>query len=890
MNIQSLLKDIDHMHIRETYIRITLLSFSNENPLKTIEGKVVSGSINIDGTSATRRTANLEILIEDSEEDMPTIQKDISINKKIKIEIGLKNNLSLSQNYELNTFLTKNDIYNKDFQSEYEIARKFLNKKNNLKYKNLEYQDNIFWFNQGIYIIKSVSFSHSLENITASLNLVDKMALLDGTCGGVLPATTIFHELEDVGEDGEIIIRKPTIYQIIQELVHHIGKEQLGKIIIDLDTEIKQVVRWMGSGNLYLKTNTTNSNDNQYSLTSFDQDEDSILYTFNPNDDVGFVVTDFVYPNELIGSAGETVVSILDKIKETLGNYEYFYDVNGFFHFQEIKNYLNITKASSVLNEQNNANILANNTNGQHYQVYSNLDKTEYNFNNSNLITSYNNSPNYDTIKNDFIVWGMKKSNGSSFPIRYHVAIDTKPHIKEEGYEIVLYEDEEENVVKAVAPTFITNPSEMQKDINHFYCYQGINYKRYKIHIGKPPLTSHERRTNTVYYANDEYYPYDSDNPLNVKEIYSSNYHKEAENYFLQNNNQTEVYLVIKRGNNLLNCYLAKKNENKNVIKYVHKTSQVEIIEGLPPLIGRKTNAIYWTKDNEGYHYYDFSSDFPLDTSIHFINKNAPFHSIEYFYSDATTFEDCLAFYYEMQIDTNDNNKPIRAYKYQLCENISSGTIIVEPKDWRSELFLQGCVTAEKGLEGNEYYVELLNEWLKIYDLQEEKFTVPETDLNYFLDFLDMPKYEQFSIQNIGKRTEILNNEQINCIFETDIPDIIMIDPRDKDQEDKKTWAIKKGYTWSQVNSDIYDNLSIGGIKNSAYEAMKDLLYQHLSYSSSISLESIPIYYLEPNIRISVEDKLTNIFGDYMITSISYSFDSSATMSIQANETLERIF
>ena len=160
----------------------------------------------------------------------------------------------------------------------------------------------------------------------------------------------------------------------------------------------------------------------------------------------------------------------------------------------------------------------------------------------------------------------------------------------------------------------------------------------------------------------------------------------------------------------------------------------------------------------------------------------------------------------------------------------------------------------------------------------------------YFLDFLDMPKYEQFSIQNIGKRTEILNNEQINCIFETDIPDIIMIDPRDKDQEDKKTWAIKKGYTWSQVNSDIYDNLSIGGIKNSAYEAMKDLLYQHLSYNSSISLESIPIYYLEPNIRISVEDKLTNIFGDYMITSISYSFDSSATMSIQANEALERIF
>jgi hypothetical protein len=36
----------------------------------------------------------------------------------------------------------------------------------------------------------------------------------------------------------------------------------------------------------------------------------------------------------LIANAGETVVSILDKIKNILGNYEYFYDINGNFVFQ----------------------------------------------------------------------------------------------------------------------------------------------------------------------------------------------------------------------------------------------------------------------------------------------------------------------------------------------------------------------------------------------------------------------------------------------------------------------------------------------------------------------------------------------------------------------------
>jgi hypothetical protein len=36
----------------------------------------------------------------------------------------------------------------------------------------------------------------------------------------------------------------------------------------------------------------------------------------------------------LIANAGETVVSILEKIKNILGNYEYFYDIDGNFVFQ----------------------------------------------------------------------------------------------------------------------------------------------------------------------------------------------------------------------------------------------------------------------------------------------------------------------------------------------------------------------------------------------------------------------------------------------------------------------------------------------------------------------------------------------------------------------------
>jgi len=49
------------------------------------------------------------------------------------------------------------------------------------------------------------------------------MALLNGECGGTLPASITFTEIEDVDENGERQISNPTIYQIIQELVNHFG-------------------------------------------------------------------------------------------------------------------------------------------------------------------------------------------------------------------------------------------------------------------------------------------------------------------------------------------------------------------------------------------------------------------------------------------------------------------------------------------------------------------------------------------------------------------------------------------------------------------------------------------------------------------------------------------
>ena len=98
-----------------------------------------------------------------------------------------------------------------------------------------------------------------------------------------------------------------------------------------------------------------------------------------------------------------------------------------------------------------------------------------------------------------------------------------------------------------------------------------------------------------------------------------------------------------------------------------------------------------------------------------------------------------------------------------------------------------------------------------------------------------------------------------------------------------------KGQNYVQVDSSIFNLLTTGGSKNSAYNYVRELLYQYTSYNESISIQSIPIYYLEPNTRITVQDKESNIFGDYMISNISIPLDINSTMSISATRALERI-
>ena len=74
-----------------------------------------------------------------------------------------------------------------------------------------------------------------------------------------------------------------------------------------------------------------------------------------------------------------------------------------------------------------------------------------------------------------------------------------------------------------------------------------------------------------------------------------------------------------------------------------------------------------------------------------------------------------------------------------------------------------------------------------------------------------------------------------------------------------------------------------------AFSVVRELLYKHTSFNESITINSLPLYFLDANQRIEVYDTKSNIFGDYMISSINIPFSPEGTMNLTAVKAQQRI-
>lgn len=257
---------------------------------------------------------------------------------------------------------------------------------------------------------------------------------------------------------------KITIEKIIREAVHTYGKEPYHNIIIkDLEKCGLEQLTYKGDQPLYalydvdagqftrilLPENDTsfdtlllNENITYHSLNNITSDigtriyleKDSKEYSLDQpsNDkkyktytiakitygmDIGYRLTDLVYNGDLISSIGENLTSILDKIKTMLGDFEYFYDINGRFVFQKKQTYI-----------QTSWNQITNNSDEDYIDFINDQSKFSFTFEGNRLISAISNNPNLANLRNDYVVWGTRKSaSGADIPIHGRYAIDKKP-------------------------------------------------------------------------------------------------------------------------------------------------------------------------------------------------------------------------------------------------------------------------------------------------------------------------------------------------------------------------------------------------------------------------------------------------------------------------------
>lgn len=709
LNDMNFLKKLAKEHIKTYFVKITALSWAEE-PISALEGRVISANINIDGQSSVRRTANLSIALDQNIKEITNMENIISLNKKIILEIGYKNTTQEYKEYDM------------------------------------------LWFPLGIYVIISCSISESNSGYTAAVQLQDKMCLLNGTVGGTIPAAADLHLLDTIDEEGKWVTTSPTIYQIIQELVNHWGGEQLGKIIIsDLDNQVKQAMKWNANVPLYY---IEKGNECRYFLSqqAFENQKkvygsDCATQIFHKGEDIGYILTDFIYPGELVADAGSSVTDALDQILQVLGNYEYFYDLDGNFVFQEKKNFLNNAQSYYILEAKNNMNLVPDYIASTRNKLAAYLiDMTSnsyvFDFEDSELITSYSNTPQYGAIKNDFVIWGLRSmSDGSEFPLRYHLAIDTEPIV------------------------------------NSNTKYLMYNYKEYELDkygIWKMLIT-----------IGDEYKSYG--------------------NPWLEN----------------------------------------------PPWKGEDSQTPP-TKDNLGLYY-------------------------------------CYK-------DKDKNKDKIRTAIYKdkwKWIDLDEDSVAITPTDWRTQLLIDGAAAQTQGLATNYYYEQLKNEWPRIYDMEagkyyEEVFKNP-SGINYFLDFINVgdSKITELLVDNIGRRSYVADKgKNANCVFENWIPDLILIKVGD---EEKRNDALDRGQRFCQISSAIYNQLDIGGVYYSAYEEIRQTLHQFTNYNNTVTIQTVPLYFLEPNTRIHINNPASDIKGDYLINSLSFALDNEGLLTINASQAVERV-
>ena len=915
---KDFLYELNQYQHKEIYAKVISLNFQ-EDPLEQIEGRVTGGSINIDGNSAVRRTCSLTLVAK----DVNITDFYWGVSNKFTLEIGVKNDINpeypeiiwFKQGIfviaSFNSSLTNNNytisisgkdkmcLLNGDLGGSLHSSIDF-GKMDTYKdqYSRVTIEDYTQYEANKYYVwdMKTGEYKISLQEYENGVQYYVKDILL---------------EQEDL-----------KLKDIIREAVHTYGKEMYHNIVInDLDDYGLELLEYRGDTPLYMLYNedasiydqmldeknaknlTVNTIENGPKLLT-ECELNTAVDDLNTERDIfplqigvdennkpiyknysvtkveyghasGYRTTDLIYAGELISSVGEALTSILDKIKNMLGAFEYFYDLDGKFIFQAKKVYANSSWNTLVSADKNTFARDA-----VEESPYS------YSFEDVNLIQKFQNTPAINNVKNDYSVWGTRKGvDGAELPIHARFAIHKKPvYYKTFDGEVFTTEDLDA-VVSLPNRDMLPNCLKEGFDGEWWNIFDWA--ERYKILTGEYPqgyVADYANRTCKLDL--NKYFP-----PMNSNQKWNANrplflfdITPEGELAYTAHNPYYDYQKPSDTCGHKYQWFINNSTKN-GWIAYIYD-----------PKIPKGTNLLYKKVDwreiiyQMAKDYYQHNQE--VDFYHNVMKNNMKMDGITSYYPTGETgyemfYTDIQGFWRELYdpnptlvydseggkyvetkiYEKDENGNQLETYKVETIWNP-----YVEKETFTCDYFLPG--------DGDpENYSNTMQYWNK------NVVNAPEV-LNFWIDFYEGDDaLQQYAIPIIGNRPKVVNNSKITSIYFRNIPQVIFVTQRQVEEYDRKT-----GYTYIQLNQSFENLFSISAQGKSAEEEVNELMNKFSYCSEGVSLTTIPVYYLEPNTLVYIHDDSTGINGKYQVNRVTIPLTFNGMMSITATKIIDPIY
>lgn len=875
---EQFLNEIAEQKQRDIYARIISLDI-NENPIEQIEGKITTGSINIDGSSAVRRTCSLTMI----SQKMNITDYYWGIKTKFKLEIGLKNKI------------------------------------------NKKYPD-IIWYPQGIYVITTFNTSLSTNNCTISIQGKDKMCLLNGDVSGQMYASIDFGT-EEVIKTEMNAVDFSGVYNSAQIMSQAVQKYYICDFINVNDENIPESIQKNESKYILIKKDNDKNNDTNIITYDYNREQDIYIKNNNVDNDGEYKLYKIIKnPDEIFKTT--TAQYEPNKYYVNSSN-EHYYTIdttnNGQsgVHYQ-LKNIYskndNYTKEKIPIGKIIREAVHTYGKEPYHNIIINDLD----NYGLEQL-----------TYKGDITLYALKSSSGEFTQLVRKGAILTFDEIVEksdfqfEPKNSEINNNATEIYYNTTNKTFSLNSSD--NDI----CYTVAKFE-YGDDVGY-------RLTDLVYTGDlvsnvGDFLTSVLDKIKTMLGDFEYFYDLEGRFVFQRKKTYINVSWNSMIDNNDEKYFTFANDESKFSFNF-EGNRLISVIQNSPKITNLRNDFSVWGKrKNTSGADVNIHMRYAIDKKpVYYKALNGEeYYTNQYINANEQYVVDWREIIYQMALDYFAGQGCSLENPVFLSDSNYS---LTDPDQFLYEVGKRNPEYYPTGYTGYEqYYTDMQGFWRQLYDLNyvpkieykdgyynnkdwivlTEKNTIyeyystddpdysntdsnklywnkavfeaPET-LNFWIDFLDSNlELSKFSVPQIGDRSKTVKDDKAGAIIYREIPNLILYDS-DNNQTSQREAIIKNsGYRFINLPKGFSQFFTISYRSKSVKDKVDDLLYEHTYAQDNITITSIPIYHLEPNTIIYVKDDNTGINGEYIATRFTIPLNYNGTMSITANKAPQRIY